>query len=671
MLSRIPPNADGAAPGAVPRRLRLARWLAIAACLLFLPAPAALAQNTPPTKPGFPLVINESPTNQVAPIGSQAVAADLGLTSGFKSIVFGLRNGKLFVVRRNSNGSWGVAPGWPQQLPAHIYSSPAVADLNNDSQPDVVVGYGSTIQNQVAPAHGGARAYRRDGAPLWEVFTMDVTPGPADGFRDPVMSTPAIGDVNGDGQVDVVFGGLDHRLYVVNGATGASINGAVWPKDMGDTVFSSPALHDLDNDGRLEIIIGTDAFTVPGGRLRVLKFDGTDFPGFVGGKPIDQVVSSSPAVGDIDGDGQPEIVHGTGSFFTDANNGPAPPPLPRVYAWNCDGSAVAGWPVATSGQVITSPALANLDGDAPLEVVVTDSDPPGGAVENRVYAFNGNGSQIFSTVVLSFFNVSTNAGEPIVADVLGADSAPEILVPIGGEVAVFTSAGARLTETNDFPDDPAPNFMTQDDVTGVAVTDLETNGAGSQIEVIVVSGQFFPNQTQTVVHVWNPVARATVPLWGFFRQNERRLGVVPGTPSCGTPAACTPNSAAANFFTITPCRAVDTRNPNGPLGGPALSSGAPRTFAVGPTCGVPAAAKAVSVNVTVTQPGGGGFVRFGPGGCPSLPLVSTINFSAFQTRSNNAVLPLAVNGSGGLTAEAFVAGNGGVHLIIDVNGYFQ
>jgi hypothetical protein len=86
---------------------------------------------------------------------------------------------------------------------------------------------------------------------------------------------------------------------------------------------------------------------------------------------------------------------------------------------------------------------------------------------------------------------------------------------------------------------------------------------------------------------------------------------------------------------------------------------------------VPAAAKAVAVNVTVTQPTGGGFVRFGPGGCSTLPLVSMINFSAGQTRANNAVLPLAIDTSGNVVAEAFVAGGGTVQVIIDISGYFQ
>jgi len=54
-----------------------------------------------------------------------------------------------------------------------------------------------------------------------------------------------------------------------------------------------------------------------------------------------------------------------------------------------------------------------------------------------------------------------------------------------------------------------------------------------------------------------------------------------------------------------------------------------------------------------------------------VPAVSTINFSAGQTRANNAIATLAADGSGYLIAFAVVAGGGSVDLILDVNGYFQ
>jgi predicted outer membrane repeat protein len=121
------------------------------------------------------------------------------------------------------------------------------------------------------------------------------------------------------------------------------------------------------------------------------------------------------------------------------------------------------------------------------------------------------------------------------------------------------------------------------------------------------------------------------------------------------------------YFTLMPCRVFDTRNPNGPLGGPALAAGATRTFVITGQCGIPADALFVSVNVTITQPTALGNLTFYATGTP-IPLVSTINYRPGQTRANNAVIPLGTNGG----FDVFcIQASGTVHFILDVNGYFQ
>jgi hypothetical protein len=122
------------------------------------------------------------------------------------------------------------------------------------------------------------------------------------------------------------------------------------------------------------------------------------------------------------------------------------------------------------------------------------------------------------------------------------------------------------------------------------------------------------------------------------------------------------------FFTLAPCRLIDTRNPAGPLGGPALSPGAARLFVVTGACGVPSSAKALSVNVTVTQPTAAGYLQLLPGNQSFVPAVSTLNVSGGQTRANNAVLPLATDGSGSL--QILNGSPGSFHVLLDVNGYF-
>jgi Subtilase family len=130
-----------------------------------------------------------------------------------------------------------------------------------------------------------------------------------------------------------------------------------------------------------------------------------------------------------------------------------------------------------------------------------------------------------------------------------------------------------------------------------------------------------------------------------------------------------PVSGTAQFHTLSPCRAIDTRDSTlYQRGAPALAGGLQRAFALAGVCGVPAAAKAVSVNVTVTGPTAIGDLRLFPVGV-STAIVSTINFYPGQTRANNAIVQLG----GGTTASITVQndGAGTVDLILDVNGYFQ
>jgi hypothetical protein len=118
------------------------------------------------------------------------------------------------------------------------------------------------------------------------------------------------------------------------------------------------------------------------------------------------------------------------------------------------------------------------------------------------------------------------------------------------------------------------------------------------------------------------------------------------------------------FHTLVPCRLADTRTP---VNGPAIVSGSTRTFVVAGLCGVPSTASAVSVNVTVTAPSTTGHLRLFPTGL-ALPPISTINFSSNQTRANNAVVVL---GSAGCVSAFDGQAAGNVHMILDVNGYFE
>jgi hypothetical protein len=135
-----------------------------------------------------------------------------------------------------------------------------------------------------------------------------------------------------------------------------------------------------------------------------------------------------------------------------------------------------------------------------------------------------------------------------------------------------------------------------------------------------------------------------------------------------TTATCTPAPApAADFYTLAPCRLVDTRSPAGALGGPALAPHGQRTFVFLGVCGVPATARALALNVTVVQTPAAGDLRLFPSDQPAPP-ASVINFRPGRTRANEAIVALSAD-TGAVTVKNDSAGS--TILVIDVDGYFQ
>jgi hypothetical protein len=144
-------------------------------------------------------------------------------------------------------------------------------------------------------------------------------------------------------------------------------------------------------------------------------------------------------------------------------------------------------------------------------------------------------------------------------------------------------------------------------------------------------------------------------LYHFRAVGTNSDGTTNGGDLTFTTSAC--SFSSSSLFAVVPCRAVDTRNPNGPLGGPALSgAGARRIFTFAGACGVPASARAVSANVTVTQPAAGGSFAVYPG-------------DTTPSGANNAILYLATDGSGSIVVENDSAGT--AQFILDINGYYQ
>lgn len=172
-----------------------------------------------------------------------------------------------------------------------------------------------------------------------------------------------------------------------------------WPVHMVTSGESSPILADLTGDGVFEVIVGTsdgevlalhgDGLPVPGWPVQTapdLTFLGHESaPAFEGLDLEGAGIMATVAVGDLDGDGSPEVVAGTVAG--------------AVYAWHADGAPVAGFPVELLGHppeaydtehtwdkaVGGAPTLEDLDGDGTLEIIVLGMD-------QRVYVWQADGS---------------------------------------------------------------------------------------------------------------------------------------------------------------------------------------------------------------------------------------------------------------------------------------
>jgi hypothetical protein len=134
-----------------------------------------------------------------------------------------------------------------------------------------------------------------------------------------------------------------------------------------------------------------------------------------------------------------------------------------------------------------------------------------------------------------------------------------------------------------------------------------------------------------------------------------------------TSVEVTPPGTALLFYTLPPCRLVDTRLPSSFPGGPSpLGPAETRTIGIG--CGIPTTAKALTVNVTVVGPTADGSLSLWGAGQPQ-PSALAISFRAGLTRANNVVIGMPGDALAGfrVTNES----QGFTPLVIDVSGFFE
>ncbi len=493
---------------------------------------------------------------------SSPVLADLN-GDGRLDIVIGTSNGHVVAIRHDGVLLWDVdvAPYFGMAAnQQQIHSSPAVADINNDGFPEIVVGAGA--KSAAYCTQGGVIVLRHNGqlAPgSWPFLSADTNITPI-GCRETIYATPALGDLTRDGYMEIVVGGFDKRIYVLrhNGQllqnfpidSYHSLRFPTWADLRGklaDSIWGSASLADMNGDGYLDIILSTDEgnfddrypggtgwtcpYTLPagwapgycGGSIYVFDRFGNHFPGFP--KRILEVVQSSPALFDVNNDGIPEIFVGTGDFYY--NQSPDHPTHGfRVYGWDYRGNAVPGWEggKVTGGPTPASPAIGDITGDGVPEVVALGMD-------SKLYAWHLSGATVagFPMVPRNAFNMSNpfNVGfTPILGDYTG-DGKMEIFVRVGWEVVIVNGNGQILTNTNNAAPN-GPQFYAYGLLdNNPALGDLNNDG---KLELIAFNN---------TLYVWTLPNAGNKADWAMFRKNAVRTGYQPRPVLKVTPGSAT------------------------------------------------------------------------------------------------------------------------------------
>jgi hypothetical protein len=243
-----------------------------------------------------------------------------------------------------------IEDGWPVTTAGQL-TSPALGALRPDlpGARDVVV----------ACETGTVYAWDADGVALPGWPYIPLTPSTT-------RSSVALGDVTGDGHLEVVIGTDDGTVTCL-----ANDGSMVWQFTAVGPVSATPVLADLVHAGGLEVVAATE-----NGAIYALDHAGAPLSGW----PV--TVSgfgfyASPAVGQLDGAGSLEIVAIASSSKTDQS---------EVHILTTTGASYgAPWPVTVLAQVIGSPAAGDIVGGADLEIAFGDLDG-----NLYVYTLGGN-----------------------------------------------------------------------------------------------------------------------------------------------------------------------------------------------------------------------------------------------------------------------------------------
>ncbi len=591
------------------------------------------------------------------------------------------------VLLGDGHGNFGV----PGTLPVSP-SSMATADFNHDGRDDLVItgGFPASVSLYLANPDGTF------GQPL----TIPLT------ITSPIPAGIVVADFNNDGNMDVAVAGDQLAVLLGNGSGGLSA-----PTLIGSGMNASQIVAgDFNGDGKLDLALMLD-------RLAIFSGDGTGQ--FFQSTAIAIGVPVGVAVADLDGDSRPDlVVAGPGGISTVFNTNCVPRRLGPTTSPSCSpvGAPLSPQPVVDvlddganvvlcdSGQVTSSIAAGTGAAGAVLSGTSAVNAVSGVATfTNLAIDRAGTNYQLeFHHPIASFarsarFTVGSAPPPPV-----ASHNAP---VCLGSTLQLTASAVPggiyRWTGPNGFSStvrNPSiPNVTSA--ASGVYSVTVSVNGCVSSAATTPVTVLTPPSAAVSApasVCARSAGNTASVPdagpgasyVWTISNGViTSRLGATIGfTAGAAGPVSLSvtvtdaqgcastgssvvaAGACAGSFYTLTPCRLIDTRSAPGPYGAPSLSSGQDRAFTLAGQCGIPADAVAVSVNVAVVQPTSGpGFLTIYPAGT-ARPVVSTINYRSGQTRANNAIVAL---GAGGDVTIHCAQGGGTADVVIDVNGYFR
>ncbi len=241
---------------------------------------------------------------------------------------------------------------------------------------------------------------------MWEADGQEVPAYSLD-CNGQIWGSAAMGDLNGDGRDDIVFGSKNDTLYALN-----HHGGLLFKRNMGADILGTPAIADLESDGTPEIVVGTMSSEIH--VLTNLGEKKTPFPIVLGGP-----VMADAALADLDGDGTLDIMVGTqtGDF----------------YALNAQtGMPLDGFPVSTGGAIWSGPVVADLDKNGSLEVIF-------GSDDKHLYAINPDGS-----VLWDYRSNGAIRSSPAIADINGDSRLDVIFTAQDGGIYAVTHQGIGI-----------------------------------------------------------------------------------------------------------------------------------------------------------------------------------------------------------------------------------